>query len=64
MSGFKKSCLWFAVGIILCLVWIGLEYELDGVVINQQSDAIICLLTSWLIVDKIDNVFQRRINIL
>lgn len=64
MSGFKKSCLWFAVGIILCFVWIGLEYELDGVVINQQSDAIICLLTSWLIVDKIDNVFQRRINIL
>lgn len=46
--------------IILSIFWIGLEYIMDGQIINQRSDTILCLLFSWFVMDWVDYyIFER-----
>lgn len=50
----KRYILYISIAIILTIFWIGLEWILDGKIISQDSDTVICLGLSWFIVDKIN----------
>ena len=55
-----KGILYGIVLIILSLVWVGLEYYLDGNVINQYSDTILSFIFAYLITDKIYNEYIKK----
>lgn len=56
---YKFLSIWAIVCLVLCFVWIGLEYTLDGQVISQHSDTIMCILLSYLISDKLYGIKEN-----
>lgn len=52
---FKRSLIFVLTIIIVTLAWIGLEYTLDGEIINQHSDSIVALIFGWLLSRDISN---------
>lgn len=56
----RRYLLYILTVVILTIFWIGLEYIMDGQIINQRSDTVLCLIFSWFIMDWVDYyIFER-----
>lgn len=55
MNAKMRRCLLYILTVgVIAIFWVGLEYIMDGQIIGQDSDTVICLVLSWFIVDKIN----------
>lgn len=50
----RRCLLYILTVVVITIFWVGLEYIMDGQIIGQDSDTVICLVLSWFIVDKIN----------
>lgn len=56
---YNKCVLFIATLLIICFSWVGVEYYLDGQIINQHSDTVYAILLASLITDKLSNKENR-----
>lgn len=55
MNAKMRRCLLYILTVeVITIFWVGLEYIMDGQIIGQDSDTVICFVLSWFIVDKIN----------
>lgn len=56
----RRYLLYILTVVILTIFWVGLEYIMDGQIIGQRSDTVVCLVLSWFVMDWIDYyIFER-----
>ncbi|MBS5307683.1 hypothetical protein [Clostridium sp.] len=56
----RRYILYALITIILAIFWVGLEWILDGQIISQHSDTVICLVLGWFIMDWVDYyIFEK-----
>ena|GEM_PF-4086692 len=56
----RRYILYALITIILAIFWVGLEWILDGQIISQHSDTVICFALSWFVMDWVDYyIFEK-----
>lgn len=56
----RRYLLYILTVVVLTIFWVGLEYIMDGQIIGQRSDTIICLMLGWFVMDWVDYyIFER-----
>lgn len=50
----RRYMLYVLTVVVLTIFWVGLEYMMDGQIIGQRSDLIMCLVLSWFVMDWVD----------
>ena len=53
----KGLLMFYLVLSIVCLTWYGLEWLLDGAIINQYSDSVFAFILSSLLTEKVYKVY-------
>lgn len=62
INSFRGIVLFIAVEIILVCFWIGLEYILDGKIVSQHSDEVMCFILCMFITNKILEYMESEKN--
>lgn len=56
----RRYLLYILTVVILTVFWIGLEYIMDGQIIDQRSGVVTCLVLSWFVMDWVDYYMFER----
>ena len=57
LQSFKGILIYIIVSVVLYISWIGIEYLLDGQIVSLHSDSVMFILLSFLLTDKIYDLF-------